>query len=912
MGVGSWSDEVVSWVGRVQAQRLAAAAMEGEGGATPEATSGHTPVGTPPAPGPAAAALPPRAVSAGPGRGRLGGGGVLPVSSRPSPFTAPGGRTSEGNDPASLAAGTSAHAPSPVVINPLMAAKQAAVTVSSAAALDGHLGLGPGPTQLPPPAAVPASAQVVYGVPADHPMLAVRWSWDRALAPAVTVWVTGPFGAPSVQLHHYRHFVLVAGGIGVTAIAPVHYCLAKALPLVRSGDGGAATARRNEGVAHASSVTTVWTTRDRALLEAFSPLLGAEDNGDGSGSSAEEESGRGGVSGHAAAPATSPASAPASAPGKLRLLSSQRARSAGGGGGGAASNPLAVGQKLAATKSWTSSFSVFADVAVKKRHEAAPDSRVRLRVYLTSGRKKGQAPVSVARLAAAVAAADAEASASGPAGRSVVGNPLHAAAHSPPAATTSTAATTAPMARSHLRVGVGASGGAAVADLVPRAPPASVSRPALRALNTADIAATVGGAAPLPAPSSSPTASLAAAAARPASVSIRRSPTAGGPQVPPSPSGGGVTAPNAFAPVHSRPTRLARKPPPPPIPEDGVAAAPTPPEGGLRASMRNLAALLTGATSPRGVAAGAAFAGPAPPVPVPLPPSKAGSGGTSAHAKAGSPAGGAAGSPTAAARPVSLTRAVAGSVRLMLGLGGGPDGSPRAPAPGAPIADLAVAVGPAPRPSSLGSGGGSWRDLGVRGSVRMLAGLSAIAPPAHIVGTAGETVNVGADDLDDATREALEAVNDGAAALPVPVVNRERPDIPRTLADIGRELAAAHPPVPAPGRHTPAASWWVALAAALWAVLCCRGCRRRGGGGGSGGALTSSPPTAGNAFHRGKRQFSRHSSERDSAGRLAVAVVVCGPPELVAATAAAVASLNAGGGGGGGVVWHLHRETFLF
>lgn len=54
------------------------------------------------------------------------------------------------------------------------------------------------------------------------------WPW---------VMVSGPVGRPSLQLGRYSHVVLVAGGIGITAVAPVFVAAARSLPLEQTRGG---------------------------------------------------------------------------------------------------------------------------------------------------------------------------------------------------------------------------------------------------------------------------------------------------------------------------------------------------------------------------------------------------------------------------------------------------------------------------------------------------------------------------------------------------------------------------------------------------------------------------------------------------------------------------------------------------
>ena len=46
--------------------------------------------------------------------------------------------------------------------------------------------------------------------------------------------VSGPIGRTSTQLERYDHVILVAGGIGITAIAPIFAAVVRGLPLAPS------------------------------------------------------------------------------------------------------------------------------------------------------------------------------------------------------------------------------------------------------------------------------------------------------------------------------------------------------------------------------------------------------------------------------------------------------------------------------------------------------------------------------------------------------------------------------------------------------------------------------------------------------------------------------------------------------
>jgi hypothetical protein len=77
----------------------------------------------------------------------------------------------------------------------------------------------------------------------------------------------------------YSHVLLWAGGIGITAIAPIHYALVRGLPIekVRSpifgGIYSALGKDRRSRPTTLKSLTTIWTTREMSLVSAFAPML---------------------------------------------------------------------------------------------------------------------------------------------------------------------------------------------------------------------------------------------------------------------------------------------------------------------------------------------------------------------------------------------------------------------------------------------------------------------------------------------------------------------------------------------------------------------------------------------------------------------------------------------------------------
>ena len=84
----------------------------------------------------------------------------------------------------------------------------------------------------PTPRTVSAAMRDCLGGSPSH-----AWALPPFARPTYTlstlgpIHVTGPFGAPSVQLENYSHFLLIAGGIGITPIASLHYALVAGLPV---------------------------------------------------------------------------------------------------------------------------------------------------------------------------------------------------------------------------------------------------------------------------------------------------------------------------------------------------------------------------------------------------------------------------------------------------------------------------------------------------------------------------------------------------------------------------------------------------------------------------------------------------------------------------------------------------------
>jgi hypothetical protein len=141
-----------------------------------------------------------------------------------------------------------------------------------------------GAAALPPPSATVAFASGA----------ARRLQRLRELLP---VRVAGAFGAPSVQLARYSHFLLLAGGVGITPVAPLHF------ELCRGGHSLGASCRMR-------SLLTAWSLRDAGLLAAFAPQLrafararsdngGSGDGGDGGDGGDESDGSDNAVVGHA-------------------------------------------------------------------------------------------------------------------------------------------------------------------------------------------------------------------------------------------------------------------------------------------------------------------------------------------------------------------------------------------------------------------------------------------------------------------------------------------------------------------------------------------------------------------------------------------------------------------------------------
>jgi hypothetical protein len=98
------------------------------------------------------------------------------------------------------------------------------------------------------------------------------------------VYVFGPFSRLSMQIDRYAHVLLVAGGIGITPIASLHYSLLQRAEAAASAadagnDSGAAGGTAESGRSVATqppplrSLTTIWCVRGIGLVNEFTPLL---------------------------------------------------------------------------------------------------------------------------------------------------------------------------------------------------------------------------------------------------------------------------------------------------------------------------------------------------------------------------------------------------------------------------------------------------------------------------------------------------------------------------------------------------------------------------------------------------------------------------------------------------------------
>lgn len=85
-------------------------------------------------------------------------------------------------------------------------------------------------------------------------------------------WATGPFGSCSLHLDSLSHFVLFAGGVGITPMAPLHSALVRG---TRRAEAGCFT--RHARSAPLGTLTTVWAVREEALMAVFAPLLRSDD-----------------------------------------------------------------------------------------------------------------------------------------------------------------------------------------------------------------------------------------------------------------------------------------------------------------------------------------------------------------------------------------------------------------------------------------------------------------------------------------------------------------------------------------------------------------------------------------------------------------------------------------------------------
>jgi hypothetical protein len=128
----------------------------------------------------------------------------------------------------------------------------------------------------------PRPGSHAYALPGGAPRVDLL---ARARLPAFAM---GPFGQPSVALHRYQHFLLVAGGIGITPVAGLHYALVRRLDtlpppspyaaLVAAVLGFGNSKRRGVAGTHAAqtrlrSLTTIWSVRELELVRVFGHLL---------------------------------------------------------------------------------------------------------------------------------------------------------------------------------------------------------------------------------------------------------------------------------------------------------------------------------------------------------------------------------------------------------------------------------------------------------------------------------------------------------------------------------------------------------------------------------------------------------------------------------------------------------------
>jgi hypothetical protein len=211
-----------------------------------------------------------------------------------------------------------------------------------------------------------AVSQADTGTPTATPTTRATVNWTTLLR----VHAMGPLGSLSINPSNYKHFILIAGGIGITPIAPLHFLLTqRSLPkhstvLNRLASCcGRKAASTSSSPIQCHSLSTIWTTRDRSLIEAFAPLL-----------SPEGQEGAKNEAGVTASPLTVE---PVAATPRLSVTPT---------------NALVVGQRLAAARQWVSSFSIASNVVLQT---ASSRTMMQLKVFLTSGRKAATAPQAV-------------------------------------------------------------------------------------------------------------------------------------------------------------------------------------------------------------------------------------------------------------------------------------------------------------------------------------------------------------------------------------------------------------------------------------------------------------------------------------------------------------------------------------
>jgi predicted ferric reductase len=93
-------------------------------------------------------------------------------------------------------------------------------------------------------------------------------SFREVLNSGISMWVSGPFGIPTLPLNAYDHFVLIAGGIGITPIASLHEQIMAAQQRPPVDPSVASTSEK--------TLITAWAVREAELATEFMTQLASK------------------------------------------------------------------------------------------------------------------------------------------------------------------------------------------------------------------------------------------------------------------------------------------------------------------------------------------------------------------------------------------------------------------------------------------------------------------------------------------------------------------------------------------------------------------------------------------------------------------------------------------------------------